>query len=423
MKLCVQCARITSHEPGCAADPSPESDHAALDPRARHERVLAGMQRVRDLVAAGRARLPGTPREALEHVWLAQDALARYPASDLQSFDAKRDLNTLQKEVAALRADACAALPDGGGERIAADLDLARKALELQAEIYRRRREAATFDLTALGKLPHARVNYARSEAHVLDDVCLEVESRLAESSALQREVETWGNANLGALVRGEAPPHVPVAKVPAGSRASLAFGAGTAMIALGVALDVLKAIPPAPAAVFAALGVVTLLAGLVFLVLRNRRYAMLPAEFQGLGIAYRERLYLSAALRFLRRRTSLRERAEDAFRQFTSGESAARWKRLRNEERDAVRFFFDWEDKRTLEDALNRAATAAVTRKAKLVTFDAVKPDEWDALAKALALDLATAESAADEAQRFDVLLALIAGGDGDAKVVGALK
>src|SRR5204863_909185 len=94
VKLCLQCAHVGAHAPGCALATEGQD---ATDPKAKNDRVLAGMEEVKRILADADGRIPAAPREALELTWSAQLVLDQHPASDLQSFDAKRAANDLAK--------------------------------------------------------------------------------------------------------------------------------------------------------------------------------------------------------------------------------------------------------------------------------------------------------------------------------------
>jgi hypothetical protein len=417
VKLCLQCAHVGKHAPGCAAET--DALASATDAKSKNDRVLAAMEEVKRLLADGENRVAAAPREALELAWSAQVVLDQYPASDLTAFDTKRAANDLAKSVKQLREKAVAGMADGEATQYLDDLTYARKALELLADVIRRRREAATFDLNALGKLPRARVNYAREEAHGLEGVCLEIEARLAESVGVEKEVESWGNANLSALAKGENPALIPTAKNPKPGAMIGALAGGGVLVAAGIGLDAAALLPKPAGLAVAGAGFVGLIAGLFLALGRNKARAQLPVQFREAGVRYRERIFLSGSLRLLRMRTSRLQVAEEAFRKFTSGEGAPGWKRLRTEAKDALKFLVEWDGKRAIEDTLTRGVTEALGRRGKLRNYDDVKAEEWDVLAKALALDF----TAGDEAQRFDALTPLLAENEVLPEVLAAAK
>ncbi len=133
-----------------------------------------------------------------------------------------------------------------------------------------------------------------------------------------------------------------------------------------------------------------------------------LRARFKELSVQYRQRVYMSAALRVLRKKATLVEKAEDAFRKFTGGDQAARWKRVCLEGPDVVRTFFDWDQKRPLKDEVSRAVAEAIGPKGRLRPFDEMAADGWEVLLKAFLLDV----FAGDDAHFFDGLAPLVAEG-----------
>jgi hypothetical protein len=111
------------------------------------------------------------------------------------------------------------------------------------------------------------------------------------------------------------------------------------------------------------------------------------PAAFAALSQRFRDRLYLVCVLRSLRGVLSNLSKAEEALRTHTGGpENAARWKRIKTQERDLVKSLAgDWDEKHPVDDEMGKRIAASGS-----VTGEAIRPaselarDDWDGLAKA---------------------------------------
>src|SRR5262245_17679958 len=114
MRLCLRCGRVGKHEPGCADD----AEVTALDVTAKHERVLAGMQALAPALAEAEAAVANDPRAVVQRCWELEKELERYPATDLQAFDARRSHNDLATKLSKLRSRAAEALGAEAATRV-----------------------------------------------------------------------------------------------------------------------------------------------------------------------------------------------------------------------------------------------------------------------------------------------------------------
>ncbi|MBI3722540.1 polymer-forming cytoskeletal protein [bacterium] len=415
MRLCLRCAQVGQHEVGC-----PDDTDAAADARTKSARVGSGLTLVKAILSEAEGWGATAPREALRLAWVAERMLERYPATDFATFDARRSRNDVANAVAKVRERAAERLGDAEAAGFLEDMEFGRRALELFAEVARRRHEAVSFDLSEFVQLPPSD---RREVGEALKELCQEVEKSLSASTGLEEVVAAWGPENVAALAAGTDPVAIPPDRLPP-LRGRKTLLSGIVLAVLGLAV-VGTAWTPVPDALgvpprFAWAGVGLALVGLLVAragggLLREsgkrRRAAPLEqaAAFRDLSVQYRQRVYMSAALRILRRKATLVEKAEDAFRKFTGGNSAARWKRLYSPEgKDVVRMFFDWDDRRPLKDAVSLAVAQAIGPKERLRPFDEMATDGWEVLLKAFLLDI----FAGDEARFFDGLALLIVEG-----------
>ncbi|HZV02334.1 MAG TPA: hypothetical protein VFF73_36840 [Planctomycetota bacterium] len=422
MRLCLQCALVGRHEVGC-----PDDLDRAL-PRA--ERVARGMQSVKAALGAAERATGDNPREGLRLAWVAQEELDLLPVADFETYDAKRSRNDIATAIAAVRSRAASALGEEKAQELLDDLAFARRAFELFGDVARRRHEAVTFDLSEFVELPPSD---RREVGEALRELCGEVEKSLAQSRKLEEDVASWGPENVHALAANEDPTAMPPGKIPP-LEGSKRFFLGVVLVVLGLALAVLVFTPVAPAlapliaktglpvwlpgglagVALAVMGVFTARAGVRRVRETERARQEAPAialkSFHELSVAYRQRVYMSAALRVLRQKATLVEKTEDAFRAYTTGKAAPRWKRLCGDQaRDVVATFFDWDANRyPLKDAVSVAVAQALGPKGRLRPFDEMATDGWDVLLKAFLLDI----FAGDDARFFDGLAPLIAEG-----------
>lgn len=433
MRLCLRCAQAGRHEAGCVD----ETDPPGQDAPGKQARALRGIERARSILVEANGLLARSPREALRVAWVAERTLELYPATDLETFDARRGRNDLANSVAKAREMAAAGLADGEASGLLEDLAFARRALELFAEVARRRHEAVTFDLSEFVQLPPSD---RREVADALKELCLEVEKSLQGSKDLEAAVAAWGPENVPALAADRDPVSIPADKIPE-ERGRGALVLGAAVSGVGLALGAAATTGALPEALVAGSGPLAATAGWALGVAglgaaavggkRLRASATARREaprahiarFHELSVQYRQRVYMSAALRILQHKATLVEKAEDAFRRFTGGDGTARWKRLCSPEGAAiVRTFFDWDPQaRPLKDAVSYSVAMALGPKGRLRPFDEMAEDGWDVLLKAFLLDV-FASDAGDEARFFDGIAPLIAEGALEDRALEAL-
>jgi hypothetical protein len=431
LRLCLKCAQVGRHELECPDQDDPDAH--STDPRTRQARAAVGLPRIREFLSEGE-RTGGSPRERLRLAWVAQQMLETYPATDFPGFDTRRSRNDLANAIAKVGDAATSQLAEGEGARLLEDLVFARRALELFAVVARRRHEAVAFDLSEFVEIPKSDRREVGDDLKVL---CEEVEKGLAQSFGLEEVVAKWGPANVEALAAGTDPVVIPEEMLPPLQgkktfvRGTLAcvLGLGVAGFSLSPAVDqVVPFLPPGlglPEAQLAGAvgGAVLALFGIVAAWLARKRIREsetarrdAPAEhvksFHELSVQYRQRVYMSAALRVLRKKASLVVKAEDAFREFTTGDASPRWKRLcTSDSLDIVGTFFDWDGRQPLKDVVSHAVARALGANGRLRPFDEMATDGWIVLLKAFLLDL-FAEDSGNEARYFDGLSLLIAEG-----------
>ncbi len=420
MRLCLHCARFGFHEPGCPADTDPRDPSA--DARTRQARGVAGIEDVKTVVMDAETALLTKPREAFRLLWVAEQTLELYPAADFTSFESRRWRNDVLNSIQDLRKRAGTGLAATEAKQLLEDLVFARRALELFAVVARVRHDAVSFDLSEFVQIPKSD---RREVGDDLKELCAEVERQLAASVVLEKEVAAWGPENVVALARDLEPAAIPPGLLPErGRRTGAVLGVVIAVLGLalsGVTLSpFLATLLPLEAKLggLALSAVVAVAGGLVAhrsakraRALDERRSTLpgeLRARFKELSVQYRQRVYMSASLRVLRKKATLVEKAEDAFRKFTGGDQAARWKRVCLEGPDVVRTFFDWDQKRPLKDEVSRAVAEAIGPKGRLRPFDEMAADGWEVLLKAFLLDV----FAGDDAHFFDGLAPLVAEG-----------
>ena len=420
MRLCLTCAQVGRHEAGCPDDPAPRSNSA---------RIASGVAQVKATLAEADQWGDKTWREALRLAWVAQQQLERHPVTDFETFDAKRARNDLANAISKVHERAAEGLGETEANNLIADMTFARRALELFADVARRRHEAVAFDLSEFVQLPPSD---RREVGEALKELCGEVEKSLTESTRLEEVVSAWGPENVAALAADLDPVVIPPEKIPPiEGKKRLVWGVAYSFGGLALAglwasplSDVLS---PLDATLHVPVWIVgSAVGGLITLVglasvrrgigqlrasekARREAPALAVTAFHELSVNYRQRVYMSAALRILREKATSVEKAEEAFRQFTTGNSAARWKRLCSPDgKDVVRTFFDWDGRQPRKDAVSLAVAQALGPKGRLRPFDEMATDGWEVLLKAFLLDL----FAGDEARFFDGLAHLIAEG-----------
>jgi hypothetical protein len=212
------------------------------------------------------------------------------------------------------------------------------------------------------------------------------IERLLATSAAVDGEVDRWGKAYLEPLAAGEAPREFP-SHVTGATKTPLAvIAAGVVVVLAGIAVAVVAQQQTAGAAV-GAVGVLALFTGVMLFMKASALQRSVPATFAALSQRFRDRLYLVCVLRSLRGILSNLSKAEEALRAHTGGtENAARWKRIKTQERDLVKALAgDWDEKHPVDDEMaKRIAGTGVVAAEAIRPASELARDDWDGLAKA---------------------------------------
>jgi hypothetical protein len=413
MSLCLQCGKIGDHARGCA-NAAPDAFDTA--PAARNARALATVQELQAKVKEVKPLAASSPREAAKAIFALEQLMERSPSSDLSSFEHKRHYQAAEKEVKAAKAEATAALGDKG-EGLFADLAFAKKALELLHAAQSRRREVAALDLVELTKL--AEIGFDPKEnvdptdpGTLVRAACEAIEKRLAATAAVDDEVDAWGKAYLEPLAAGEAPREFPSNVTGATTVPLGVLGGGLVVAAAGGAVAVLAHQVPIGGGI-AGLGALVAVVGLVLFSKAAAAKKAAPASFAALSQRFRDRLYLVCVLRALRGILTGLSKAEEGLRTATGGtENAARWKRIKTQERDLVKALCgDWDEKHSVDDEmLRRIASAGPVQVESIRSARELVKDEWDGLAKAYQAERREDAESSDEmrlAVLADVVLA----------------
>ncbi|MBI3723153.1 hypothetical protein HY251_04240 [bacterium] len=401
MSLCIRCGKVFDHARGCSDAPPGIAD---TSPPARNERALAAIVEAQAALPELQAKVGSSPREAIKALWKLQRLLERHPSADLTSFEKKRTYNEVEHSLGKVKRD----LEEKLGpevERILADLTFAKKALELSHAAILRRKEIGSINLDALAK---GLAFDARGAADPTDPSASvraaadAVKRRLDTSISVDDDVEAWGKSYTNALSTGDAPQEYPPALKGStlGARVILLLsvvltGSGVAVIAV--------AREHAVGAGVAGAGVVGFIAGAVLLATRLSESNAAPQKFQEASQRFRERLYLVCIARSLGKLSSNLSQAEEALRAHTSGESAARWKKLKTQEKDLIKTVAgdSWEEGRTVDEELSREIQAAgVVGSEAIQPPSAIGRDEWEGLAKTYLIERREDSDAANDAR-----------------------
>lgn len=356
----------------------------------KNERALAVVDEVKAELAELEGLVDEASREALLRLWVLRTYLDAHPVRWIKNYALRAKWNEAAKQIDDLRERASAQLASGQGQAIWEDLPYVRESLGLLFDKLRAQGEVQRLILTPLGKLTFAKIRYQREGPEDLTRVCREIEEIVAASSNLDQEVARWGDANLPALLAGEAPRAIPAALAP--SKAP-----GAALLVVGVALAGLGGLMLAgrsPVALaLLALGPLLAIAGVALLVKAVKRQGELPGEFEDLAARFRERLYLIICLRGLYQMTSRLTRATDAFDRFLKDNGGVnRWKRVKVDDKDITKLFAEgseaWHPKETIETWLSEQVTKTYRLDSQsLAAQGDIDPEAWDAIMRAYKL------------------------------------
>lgn len=386
MGLCLHCGKIGDHAKGCA-QASPE----ALDttPQARNARALKALEEIQAKLKELKPLAASAPRDAAKMVYAIETIIEKHPSSDLTSFEQKRNYKAAEDALKNAKNEASAALdkPD----QLFADLAFTRKAVELLHTAQLRRREVANLKLDELTKIPDLGFNPKEAEdptdpSAMIRTACEAIERRLAATASIDGEVDGWGKSYLEPLAAGEAPREFP-SHITGATKTPLAIlGGGLALAGAGAGVA-LGAHQQTIGAGVGGAGAVVFLVGLVLFMKASAIKRSAPANFAALSQKFRDRLYLVCVLRSLRGILSSQSKAEEALRTHTTGtENAARWKRIKTQERDLVKAVAgDWDDTRSVDDEMNKriASTGSLAEESFRSQRELAR-DDWDGLAKA---------------------------------------
>jgi hypothetical protein len=388
MSLCVTCGKIGDHAKGCAQAPADAFD---TSPPARNARTLKALQELQAEVK-GLAAIAGTnPRDAAKLIYSLEVVMEKHPSSDLASFEHKRHYKAAEDALKASKAEVERALGGEKPDQIFHDLAFTRKGLELLHGAQLRRREIASFDLSEVGRIPGLKFDPKESEdktepSAAVRVACESIEKLVASTASVDTEVDEWGKAYLEPLAVGEAPREFPSNVTGATSKPLGLIAGGVAFMVAGAAVALVVKQQPA-GAVVGAIGLLVLAAGVILYMKASSLQRSVPAHFADLSQRFRDRLYLVCVLRSLRGVLSNLSKAEEALRTHTGGsENAARWKRIKTQEKDLVKSLAgDWDEKHPVDDEMAKRIAASGS-----VTGEAIRPmnelarDDWDGLAKA---------------------------------------
>lgn len=400
MSLCIRCGKVSEHAKGCASAPAGAFDTA---PAARNERALAGLKQAQADLEAAKATAASAPRDAAKALFQIESLLTRSPSGDLTSFEHKRNWKATEEQVGKLKADVTAALGDKGSE-LFADMAFTKRALELLHAVHLRRREITSIKLDELAQVPGLgfdpkEANDPTDPGALVKNACEIVEKRLASTSGVDFDVDQWGKSYIESLSLGEAPRQFPNRLMPSlvVPQALLATGVvalGVGGFFLGVQHNTLVG------GAIAAAGGVDLLAAVAFLMKGLGARKQVPAQFDALSGTFRLRLYLVAVDRCLRRYVSGLSQAEEALRAHTSGDHAARWKRIKLQEKDIFKALAgpDWEDRHPVDEEMARKiGLAHLVENDALKSANALSREFWESFGKAYFLNRKEEEGASE--------------------------
>ena len=391
MSLCIRCGKVSEHAKGCA-DAAPEAFDSS--PAARNERALAAHKQAQAELEAAQPLVESKPRDAAKALFQIEGLLTRHPASDLTSFEHKRKMKTVEESVAKLKVEVLEKLGAKGAE-IFADLAYTKRSLELLHAVHFRRREISSIKLDELTQVPGLGFNPQEANdptdpGALVKGCCETIEKRLAATSSNDFDVDQWGKSYVESLSLGEAPREFPSRLNPSLVVPQALLGLGVVGLGLAGAIFQVKHDPTLAGAVggFAAVDLVISLALFGRAVGARKQ---IPQQFENLSQSCRLRLYLVAADRSLRRYVSSLSQAEEALRTHTSGDHAARWKRIKTQERDLVKALAgaEWDEKHTVDEEMaRRIGLSNLVEGDSIRSANGLSRDFWETFGKAYFLN-----------------------------------
>ncbi len=385
MTLCLHCGKIGEHAKGCAQAAPDASD---TTPQAKNARALKALEEIQAKLPDIKEKAKSAPRDAAKLIFAVEGIIQAHPSSDLSSFGEKRNYKAAEDVLKNAKTDASAGLEKA--DQLFSDLAFTKKAIELLHAQTLRRREVASFELGELTKVPELGFDPKENQdptdpAAVLRAACEAIDRRLAATASVDAEVDAWGRTYLEPLAAGESPREFP-SHITGATKMPLAVLGGGLVVALAGAGLALGAGQHAAGGGVGGLGGVVLLAGIVLFMKASSVKRSAPANFAALSQRFRDRLYLVCVLRSLRGILSNLSKAEEAFRTATGGENAARWKRIKTQERDLVTAVTgDWDEGRTVDEEMQKRIQATFAN-----VTESFRPgrelgkEDWDGLAKA---------------------------------------
>lgn len=354
----------------------------------KNERTLALVSEVKAELEEISGFVEEKPRVALARLWVLRTHLDAYPVRWIRNYASRKEWNDASKLLDELKEKASGSLAEGQGKQIWEDMPYIRESVQLLFAKLRAQGEVQRLILSPLGKLQFAKIKYQREGPDDLIRVCREIEEHLGKGADIDAKVRAWGDRNLQALLKGDAPAEVPAGMAPAMGPGAGMLGLGLLLLGGGGALaSTGKAAPGAGAAVvglgLAAAGGAQLMKGL-------SRRAALPKEFAELSAQFRERLYLICCLRGLYQQTSSYTRSSDALDTFQKKEGgAARWKRVKVDDKDLTQTFADgadqWHPKQTIENWLTEQVTKTYRLDSQSLAAQAdIDLEAWEAIYRA---------------------------------------
>lgn len=354
----------------------------------KNERTLALVAEIKVELDEIAKTVEEKPRDALARLWVLRTHLEAYPVRLIRNYAQRKEWNDASKQIDDLKEKASGALADGQGKQIWEDLPYIRESLQLLFAKLRAQGEVQRLILSPLGKLQFAKIKYQREGPDDLVRVCREIEEHLGKGSDIDAQVRRWGDQNLQALLKGEAPAAIPAGMAPSMGPGAGMLGAGLLLLGGGGALVSTGKTGPGVGA--GVVGLVLALAGVSQLMKGVARRAALPKEFAELSAQFRERLYLICCLRGLYQQTSSYTRSSDALDTFQKKEGgAARWKRVKVEDKDLTQTFAEgadaWHPKQTIETWLTEQVTKTYRLDSQSLAAQAdIDLEAWEAIYRA---------------------------------------
>jgi hypothetical protein len=391
MSLCIRCGKVYEHAKGCVSAPEGAFD---ASPQARNERTLGALKEAQSAIEAAKPLVESKPRDAAKALFAVESTLTRHPSGDLASFEHKRNYKATEESLSKLKTEVLSQLGDRGSE-IFTDLAYSKRALELLHAVHLRRREIGSITLDELAQVPGLGFNPKEATdptdpGSLVKNACETIEKQLASTAGIDFDVDQWGKQFVESLSLGEPPRAWPARFLPSVVMPCAFVVAGVATGGAGVLFSQIRddrTILLGGAGV----GVALVVTGIVLLARSVAVRGKLPSQFEALSQNYRLRLYLVAVDRCLRRYVSTLSQAEEAFRAHTSGDQAARWKRIKTQERDLVKAVAGdgWDERHPVDEEIVRKISAAnLVSPDSLKSANALPREMWDGLGKAYFLN-----------------------------------